>query len=574
MKTLFRLVFLCLFTSVSLMAQTPQKFSYQTVIRNGSNQLLSNQQVGIKISVLQGSETGIVVYSERHTPSTNANGLATLSIGTGSVLSGIFQNINWASGSYYIQTETDPNGGNNYTIISTQQLLSVPYALYAETSGSSTPGPQGEQGPVGQTGPQGPQGLTGATGPAGSTGPSGATGPQGAQGLTGTAGATGPIGLTGVAGSTGPQGSQGLQGAAGTIGATGPTGATGATGAAGSNGKNSLVKTTNEPAGATCISGGVKMEYGIDANSNGTLDLSEVNNTLTKYVCNGVVGSQGPQGPAGQNGATGPQGPIGPQGNPATDDQQISVSATGDTLFIQGGGFVVIPGLSGANFGGNEFHSCGVDEIHNPNKAYGTILDQQGNSYKTILIGNQEWMAENLKTTTYQDGSLIQNITDGIVWGNTTVGAWCDLNNNPNFDCPYGKYYNWYAVTDPKEICPLGWRVPSIDDWYSLFEYLNPAYNFEQQEQFVGPSLKSTISLWNSPNNSTNESGFSALPSGYRQSNYFSTSNSAGTDTFFWTNSLDQSNNVLGLYMNNSVSYINISALGKNNGISVRCIRN
>jgi len=205
----------------SAYTQSPQKFSYQTVIRNSSNQLLANQQVGIKISVLQGSETGIVVYSERHTPNTNSNGLATLSIGTGAVLNGSFQNINWSSGLYYIQTETDPNGGNNYTITSTQQLLSVPYALYAETSGSSTPGPQGEQGPIGQTGPQG---LTGATGPAGSTGPQGPQGLTGSTGATGPSGATGPqgpIGLTGPAGSTGPQG---LTGQTGLAGAQGPQG--------------------------------------------------------------------------------------------------------------------------------------------------------------------------------------------------------------------------------------------------------------------------------------------------------------------------------------------------------------
>jgi len=287
------LLFYLLFISIFSFAQTPQKFSYQTVIRNSSNQFLANQQVGIKISVLQGSETGIVVYSERHTPSTNANGLATLSIGTGTVLNGNFQNINWSSGSYYIQTETDPNGGNNYTITSTQQLLSVPYALYAETSGSSTPGPQGEQGPIGQTGPQGPQGLTGATGPTGSAGPQGPQGLTGATGATGPSGATGPQGPIGLTGATGSQGPQGL------TGLTGSTGPAGATGSAGSNGKNSLVKTTNEPAGVTCATGGVKMEYGIDANSNGTLELSEVNNTLTKYVCNGAVGEQGPQGLAG-----------------------------------------------------------------------------------------------------------------------------------------------------------------------------------------------------------------------------------------------------------------------------------
>ena len=190
---------LLVMVSITVFSQAPQKFSYQTVIRNSSNQLLSNQQVGIKISVLQGSETGNVVYSERHTPNTNSNGLATLSIGTGSVLSGNFQNINWASGSYYIQTETDPNGGNSYSITSTQQLLSVPYALYAESSGSSIPGPQGEQGPIGETGPQG---LTGETGPAGTTGPQG---PQGLNGATGPAGSTGPQGPIGLTGATGPQ---------------------------------------------------------------------------------------------------------------------------------------------------------------------------------------------------------------------------------------------------------------------------------------------------------------------------------------------------------------------------------
>ena len=112
-------------------AQVPQKFSYQTVVRNASNQLLVGQTVGIKISILQGSANGSAVYAETHTPQTNANGLATLEIGGGTLLSGNFSNINWANGSFFVKTETDPNGGNNYTITNTSQLLSVPYALYA-----------------------------------------------------------------------------------------------------------------------------------------------------------------------------------------------------------------------------------------------------------------------------------------------------------------------------------------------------------------------------------------------------------------------------------------------------------
>lgn len=118
-------------------AQAPEKMSYQAVMRNNSGQLLVNQNIGIKVSVLQGSSSGTVVFSERLTGTTNTNGLVSLEIGSGTVLSGTFAAINWASGNYYLKTETDPTGGTNYTIAGTSQLLSVPYAMYAKSSGSS-----------------------------------------------------------------------------------------------------------------------------------------------------------------------------------------------------------------------------------------------------------------------------------------------------------------------------------------------------------------------------------------------------------------------------------------------------
>jgi hypothetical protein len=201
MKRHFTL-FLVLFLTINCFAQSPTKFSYQTVVRNSGGQLLANQIIAIKISILQGNETGAVVYAERHTLITNANGLANLQIGGGSILNGNIASINWAQGPYFISTETDPNGGTNYTIASTQQLLSVPYALYAETAGNSTLGPQGPQGEQGPTGPQGAQG------PAGPTGATGETGPQGPIGLTGPQGPTGPQGETGAIGPQGPAGPQ------------------------------------------------------------------------------------------------------------------------------------------------------------------------------------------------------------------------------------------------------------------------------------------------------------------------------------------------------------------------------
>lgn len=116
-------------------AQAPQKFSYQTVVRNASNALVANANVGIKISILQGSATGTSVYSESHTAATNANGLASIQIGGGSVLSGNLTTINWSTATYFIKTEVDPAGGTTYSISGTSQLLSVPYALSAANGG-------------------------------------------------------------------------------------------------------------------------------------------------------------------------------------------------------------------------------------------------------------------------------------------------------------------------------------------------------------------------------------------------------------------------------------------------------
>ncbi len=160
-------------------AQSPNKFSYQAVVRNASNELVASQTVGIKISVLFNAPTGIIVYQETHTPQSNANGLVTLEVGGGEVVAGDMATIDWGAGSYFIKTEVDPNGGTNYSVTSTSQLLSVPFALYAANGGSGEPGPQG---PAGPQGPQGPAGATGATGPQGPQGPTGATGPQGPSG--------------------------------------------------------------------------------------------------------------------------------------------------------------------------------------------------------------------------------------------------------------------------------------------------------------------------------------------------------------------------------------------------------
>ena len=124
--------------TVSVFAQSPEKMSYQAVIRNSSNQLVTNQAVGMQISILQGSASGTAVYVETQTPTTNANGLISIEIGGGTVINGDFATIDWANGLYFIKTETDPSGGSTYTIAGTSQLLSVPYALHGKTAELAT----------------------------------------------------------------------------------------------------------------------------------------------------------------------------------------------------------------------------------------------------------------------------------------------------------------------------------------------------------------------------------------------------------------------------------------------------
>lgn len=113
-------------------AQAPQQMSYQAVIRNASGQLVQNQDVAVKASIVKDSPDGTVVYSERLTGTTNANGLLSTAIGSGTILSGDFTTIDWSSGSYFLKTETDPAGGTSYSITGTSQLLSVPYAMLAK----------------------------------------------------------------------------------------------------------------------------------------------------------------------------------------------------------------------------------------------------------------------------------------------------------------------------------------------------------------------------------------------------------------------------------------------------------
>jgi len=152
--------------------------------------------------------------------------------------------------------------------------------------------------------------------------------------------------------------------------------------------------------------------------------------------------------------------------------------------------------------------------VFNNNLTYGTMTDQDGNVYKTITIGTQTWMAENLRTTKYQDGTAIPNETDFTAWKKLTTGAYCNYNNTTNADfiATYGRLYNWYAFADSRMIAPTGWHIPTDAEWTILSTYLGG-------EDVAGIKIQETgTTHWlRSSGLATNESGFTALPSGYRE---------------------------------------------------------
>ncbi len=202
------------------------------------------------------------------------------------------------------------------------------------------------------------------------------------------------------------------------------------------------------------------------------------------------------------------------------------------------------------------------------------VTDLDGYKYKTIIIGNQEWMGENLKVSKYEDGTVIPNVTDNTQWSKLTSGAWCYNNNNITNNLKFGKLYNWYAVSPTtngnKNVCPTGWHVPTDNEWSIMTDFLGG-------EAKAGGKLRDAgESSWNSSSTSnTNPYLFSALPGGAREpdgnfisiGNYGSWwSNTDNTQLYFnitsWTRSMEGSgDDILRLY---SV---------KGTGLSIRCIK-
>ena len=160
--------------------------------------------------------------------------------------------------------------------------------------------------------------------------------------------------------------------------------------------------------------------------------------------------------------------------------------------------------------------SCHKDTVlSDPNK----VTDTDGNVYQTVEIGDQWWTKENLKVTHYRNGDPIPNVTDASEWADLTTGAYCNFNNDTTLVATYGRLYNWYAVTDSRNIAPPGWHVPTDDDWKELEIFLGMSQADADKGDFyrgnIGNKLKASDG-WLRDGNGTNESGFTALPAGLR----------------------------------------------------------
>lgn len=211
--------------------------------------------------------------------------------------------------------------------------------------------------------------------------------------------------------------------------------------------------------------------------------------------------------------------------------------------------------------------SCGDEPTETPIPPDETVSDIDGNIYHTVTIGTQQWIVENLKVITYNDGTAIPLVTDNVAWSTMTTAGYCWYNNDsPTYKSTYGALYNWFAV-DTDKLCPTGWHVPTDTEWATLITHLGG-------EVVAGYKLKESGTLhWVSSNTeTTNESGFTALPGGVRYSsgNFYATIGEVG---FWWSSSEDPPTNAFLRFLIHFDGGLGWGSTSKEAGMSVRCLK-
>ncbi len=575
-KILFSLLFLL--TTATLWAQAPQRMSYQSIIRDGSNVVVASTTVGVKISLIQGTSTGSVVYSETHRKPTNTNGLLSLEIGDGTAILGTFAGIDWANGPYLIKTETDPTGGTNYSIPGIAALNSVPYALF---SANGTPGPQGAtgpQGPIGLTGLKGAVGLQGAKGDSGATGP---IGPAGANGTNGTNGATGPApsgtGIVTVSSGT-LQTPSGLTGDVTTTGAglatTIGTGKVTNTMLAGSidltskvtgilpssnggtgngfttiTGPTTSLKTFTLPdASATILTSNAAVSVaqggtGHTSYADGELLIGNTTgNTLTKATLTQGTGIS----------ITNASGAI---TIASTATAVPSGTADGDILYWKGGAWVKV--AAGSNGQTLTFYNGAPAWVETTANANTVFNPNTGKIWMDRNLGASQVATSSTDVASYGDLYQWGRGADGhqirTPLSTPTTGQSSSSSPGANFLIGSLNWYNgtnpdnlWQGVSGVNNPCPIGYRIPTEAEWNA---------------ESLSWSTKNSAGAFASP---------LKLPmAGYRDYSDGSLGN-VGTDGVYWSSTVSSAN-ARSLNFFSSVAFMNTDARAF--GFSVRCIK-
>tara|TARA_B100000674_G_scaffold283605_1_gene234659 strand:+ start:252 stop:1022 length:771 start_codon:yes stop_codon:yes gene_type:complete len=207
--------------------------------------------------------------------------------------------------------------------------------------------------------------------------------------------------------------------------------------------------------------------------------------------------------------------------------------------------------------------------FYNPNTidttSSSSITDADGNVYTAVIIGTQEWMTENLRTTKYSDGTTIPNVKYDTQWSNLSTGAWCHYDNDSQYDNIYGKLYNWYAVETGK-LCPTGWHVPTDAEWTILTDYLAANGHIGTE----GTALKS-ISGWDYDGNGTDDYGWNGLPGGYRS--LYGDFEDIGNSSIWWSSTQNLPDSAWFRELNSYYDIVYRFYPNKRAGFSVRCLR-
>jgi uncharacterized protein (TIGR02145 family) len=526
MKKVYAILCLAIASLTQLQAQAPQGFNYQATVRNSSGDLIVNTNVYFKFNVIQGSQTAVPIFTETHYVPTDDLGQVNLVIGQGTANTGIFSELDWSLGSYYLGIEL--NTGSGYVAMGTAQLLSVPFALYAENSGNSTPTTPNLQSVLAENNSANNQQIKDLLDPT-----------EAQDAVTKAYVDTEILNNVQNIEQVLTQGNDanGLQ----LKGIADPTDAQDAT-------TKSYVDALSNTQGLMNFNGWDNYQVWQD---NTTITLTpnsfvfiNANNTTLVF----------PDGPENccfgdviyiyvmQEGSIPSSITLQPNNFPVrtptdwstTESFQGSLGSGLNTIINVGDYWMV------ANFDNEGGISNQV------------ITDQDGNTYDYLTYGVQVWTVDNAKMVTYRDGTPIPQVTDNTEWVNLTTGAWAYYNNDPTKP----RLYNWYAVmgihdNDPntpnKEFAPEGWHVPSDAEWTTLENYLIAnGYNYDgtTTENKIAKAMASTTG-WNTstgtgvPGNDqslNNDSEFNAVPEGYR-SGITSNFQEYGSLAIFWTSS-------------------------------------